>query len=135
MCIHAFVGIYLRSPLSSSVVAILEHVFAVGVQSPVVSFAWFSFLSRDFHEAVVQAQVVTNGVLPALLVLMVVREPVHDELVDTVQCYFTVRSVLHSHGDERNVAVRWFLRLLPLLHVGDHLQSVPVVIHPWIVRH
>jgi len=48
---------------------------------------------------------VADRVLPALLVLAVVGEAVHDELVDAVQGDAPVRRVLDGHGDERDVAV------------------------------
>lgn len=69
-----------------------------------------------------------DGVLPALLVLMVVWESVHDKLVDSVERDLPVRSVFDSHGDESDVAVRRFLWLLSLLHISEHLQSVSVVL-------
>ncbi len=37
---------------------------------------------RHLDEAVVEAEAVADGVLPALLVLPIEREQVHDELVD-----------------------------------------------------
>ena len=48
-----------------------------------------------------------DGVLPALLVLAVVREEVHDPLVDLVQRQHLVAGLLDRHGDEGDVRVRW----------------------------
>ena len=42
----------------------------------------------------------SDGVLPALLVLSVEREQVHDELIDLVQRAHLAGRVLDGHGDE-----------------------------------
>ena len=52
------------------------------MESPVGAFARSVRPSRDLDEAVVETEVVSQGVLPALSVLPVVGEVVHDELVD-----------------------------------------------------
>ena len=52
------------------------------MESPVGALARPVRPSRDLDEAVVEAEVVPEGVLPALGVLPVVREVVLDELVD-----------------------------------------------------
>ena len=52
------------------------------MESPVGTFARSVRPSRDLDEAVVETEVVTKGVLPALSVLPVVGEVVHDELVN-----------------------------------------------------
>jgi len=107
----------LRLPLPPTVVAVLEHVQALGVQGPVASFAGPPLLSGHLDEAVIQGQVVADGVLPALLVVVIEREPVHDELVDAAERRALLRRALDGHGDERDVAVR---RLLRRLLAGRH---------------
>ena len=47
-----------------------------------------------------------DAVLPALLVLAVEREALHDELVDAVERDAFVRLAHDRHGDEGDVAVR-----------------------------
>ena len=66
----------------SPVIALFEHVLALRVERPVISLALSSALSRDFDEALVERQVVTNRILPPFLVLLVKREFVDNELVD-----------------------------------------------------
>jgi len=48
----------------------------------------------------------SDGVLPPLLVLAVVREQVHDDLVDLAQRAHLLRRVLYRPRYERNVRVR-----------------------------
>jgi len=81
-------------PLSSCspapVIAVLEHFAGGRVQGPVTSLSdcmtfaivHIRSVSRYLHKAIIQAKVVSYAVLPALPVLPVVGEPVHDELVD-----------------------------------------------------
>ena len=71
-----------RAPFSASEIAIFEHFLAVWVECPVIAFTGFPFLARDFEKAIVETQIVANGILPTLLVLLVVREFLHDEFVD-----------------------------------------------------
>lgn len=50
---------------SSEERAVVEHVLSLRIQRPVVALARISRLTWDLHEAVVQAQVVTDRVLPS----------------------------------------------------------------------
>lgn len=61
-----------------------EHIIRGRVQHPVVALPRVVVMSRYLHEAFVQAEVVPDGVLPALFVLLVVREVLHDVLVNAV---------------------------------------------------
>ena len=55
-----------------------------------------------------------DGILPALLVLSVEREQVHDELVDFTQRQHLGRRVLYRHRDQRDVRVgRLGVRVAP----------------------
>lgn len=76
---------HLESLSSSQEAAVLEHVAAVGVQGPEGALSRLVRSSRDLDEAVVEAQVVSQAVLPSLGVLPVVGESLHDELVDVAQ--------------------------------------------------
>ena len=67
--------------------SVTEHVTTGWVESPVVAFSGASRSAGDLAEAVVEGEVVADGVLPALLVLLEVRESVHDESVDLVQSH------------------------------------------------
>ena len=63
-------------------------------------------MSRHLDEALVETEVVTYRVLPALLVLAVVGKVGHDKLVDAVERELLVGAVADGHHDERVVAVR-----------------------------
>lgn len=45
----------------------------------------------------------SDGILPSLFVLLVVREAIHDELVDAVQCDLLVASALDGHCNQRDI--------------------------------
>ena len=73
--------------VSAEEAASAEHVSARLVQRPVVAFAWASRSSWNFDEAIVEGQVVPNGVLPSLLVVFVVRKSeTQTLLVSTLVC-------------------------------------------------
>ncbi len=59
----------LEALLPPEVATVLEHIPAIGVESPETSFPGLVRGSRDFHKAVVEAERVTDGILPALLIL------------------------------------------------------------------
>ena len=84
---------------------VAEHVPALGVQGPVVAFPRAARGARHLDEAVVEGEVVADGVLPALLVLLEVGEAVHDEGVDLVERHHAGGGALDGHGDERDVGV------------------------------
>lgn len=103
------------------VVSLLEHVLAGRVQGPIVALALPAALPGNFNEAFVQTQVVSNAVLPALLVFLVERKLCDDVLVNTGQGQSLLRTLSDSHGDQSHIRVRrllgrvHFLRIL-LLH-------------------
>lgn len=96
----------LEALLSPEVAAVLEHVSRVGVQGPEGSLARLVRSPGHFEEAVVEAERVSYGVLPALLILPVEGEQVHDELVDFAEGEHLARRVLDGHRDEADVGVR-----------------------------
>ena len=61
-----------------------EDVICRRIKHPVVAFAWVVVVPRHLDKALVERKVVSDGVLPTLLVLPVVREVFHDELVNAV---------------------------------------------------
>lgn len=74
-------------------------------QCPVVALSLAAALARDLHEALVQAEIVPDRVLPALLVLLKVRELGRDELIDLAERGPFRGRVLNGHRDQRHVAV------------------------------
>uniref|UniRef100_A0A182ILT3 Uncharacterized protein n=1 Tax=Anopheles atroparvus TaxID=41427 RepID=A0A182ILT3_ANOAO len=98
---------------------VVEHVVRVRIERPVAALARLLVVPGHLHEALVEAEVVPDRVLPALLVVPVVREPVHDVLVDAVQRDLLVRRVLDRHRDQRDVRVRRLHHLLVLVRCGQ----------------
>ena len=101
---------------SSQEGTVVEHVLRHRVQCPVVAFAGISWLARNFYEAVVEWEVVSDGVLPGRELLPIVRETSHDKLADATERELLVRRLENGHCDEGYVRVRWFdqTRLLSL---------------------
>ena len=82
---HVLRAQHLEALPSPQKAAILEHVPAVRVQSPETAFPGLIRPPRDLDEAVVEREVVSQGILPPLGVLSIIRKPVHDELVNVTQ--------------------------------------------------
>lgn len=93
-------------PPSTPVVAVFEHILVLRVQRPVVALAFAAPLSGHLHEALVEAEVVADGVLPALLVALEVGELGRDVLVNLGEGSPLEVRRLDGHGDERHVRVR-----------------------------
>ena len=100
-----------------------DHVVAGGVQHPVVALTRVVVVAGHLDEALVEAEVVSDGVLPALLVALVVREVLHDEFVDLAESHALLGAAADGHHDEGVVAVGRFLRPLVLL-----LPVLPVLV-------
>ncbi len=64
------------------VISILKHVDRTGPQRPVGALACLLFVPWQLDKAVVEAEIVPDGVLPALLVVQVVRESPHYEAIN-----------------------------------------------------
>lgn len=95
-----------------------EHVLRRRVQHPVVALAGVIVVSRHFHKALVETEVMPDGVLPALSVLPVVREVGHDVLVDTIKREPLLGTVADGHHDEGVIAVGRLVVLLILLVIA-----------------
>ena len=89
-------------------------------QRPVVTLPWrVGLVARDLHEALVEREVVANGVLPAASVVAVEGEVVHNVVVDLVQRQLPLGRALYGHGDERDVGER-----RSLVHLHQLLSAV-----------
>lgn len=97
-------------PSPAMIVAVLEHVLVRWMEAPEVALTVRGIFARHLDEALVQAQVVPDGVLPAALVLLKVRKPGHDGPVDVAQGESTLRGFLECHVDEGHVRVRGLAR-------------------------
>lgn len=76
------------------------------MQRPKGSLAGFVRRARHLDETVVKAQGMPDRVLPALLILPIEREQIHDELIDLREGQHLVRCILYRHGDQADVRIR-----------------------------
>lgn len=113
-----------------------EHVLGARVQHPIISFSRVVVVSGNFNETLVQREIVPDGILPALFVVLVVGEMAHYVLVDAVQSEPLLRTLTDGHHDESVVTVRRLLalllvvrlsilRVLLLGRVGGRVDGVP----------
>ena len=102
-----FVRVKLEPLPPSEERAVLEHGDGLGVKGPVGALARPCGVPGHLDEAVVEAEVVSQGVLPALSVLPVVGEVVHDELVDLGEGQHLLVTMVKRHGSECYVGVGW----------------------------
>lgn len=79
------------------------------MHGPVGAFAGSVGPARDFDEAVVEGEIVSQRVLPSLRILAVISEVVHDEFVNFGQGAHLLRVVPDGHGRQRDVRVRRLL--------------------------
>ena len=91
--------------LSSEVATVFKHVTGIGVQRPEGPLPGLVGGPGDLQEAVVEAERVSDGVLPTLLVLTVEGKQVHDELVNLTKGQHFARRVLNGHRDQADVGV------------------------------
>ena len=75
------------------------------MQRPEAALARLVGRTRHFNETVVEAQRMANRVLPALLVLFVVREERHDVLVDVGQRDHLAFRTVDRHRDQADVRI------------------------------
>lgn len=78
--------------------AVLEHAEGLRMQGPVRSFAGFVGMTRNLDEAIVEAEIMSQGVLPALRVDPIVREAIGDEFVNVTQRQHLFRGTPDGHG-------------------------------------
>ena len=105
-----------------------EHDVVAGwVQGPIVALAWVIVRSRNLHKALVEGEIVSNGVLPSLFVLPVVREVLHDVVVDPTQRELSLLAGPDSHHNQGIVGEGRLLvlgLLVPRLRIFTFLLAV-----------
>jgi len=67
----------LEASAPAQIAAVVEHVVAVWIEHPVAALARLLVVTRHLDEALVQRQIMSDRVLPALLVLAIVRKPAY----------------------------------------------------------
>ena len=99
----------------SPVVAFLKHVLEADIRGkhPVVALSLAAALSWHLDETLVKAEVMSDRVLPAFLVLLKVRETLHNELVDSTKRQSFLRRLFDGHSDQSDIRVwRFDIRVL-----------------------
>lgn len=95
-----------------------EHVLGARVQHPIISFSRVVVMSGNFNETLVQREVVSDGILPTLFVVLVVRKMAHYVLVDSVQSEPFLRTLTDRHHNESVVTVRRLLALFLIVRLS-----------------
>ena len=85
--------------------AIVKHVLGQGVQDPVVPLAGVAWLPRHLDEAVIETQIVANGVLPPWKLFFVIRKSVLDKVTDATEGEPLVGGLEYAHTDHSDVGV------------------------------
>lgn len=109
----------LEATTTSQEWTVVEHTSWVRIECPVAAFARFFVVARDFDEALVQTEIVSNGILPALLVISVVRIFVHDVLIDVAQRYFAIGRRIDGHCNQCNVRIRRLYHFFVLMRTAE----------------
>lgn len=109
----------LETTTTTQIRSVVEHANRIGIQRPVAAFARFLVVAWHFHKTFVERQIVSNGILPALFVLSVVRVLLHDELIDAVQRDFALGRRINGHGNECNVWIRRFHHFFVLMWTAE----------------
>lgn len=100
-----------ESPLSATVASIFEHHFTRGIHCPIVaSVLIVGRVARELHEAVVEREVMSDGVSPLQRTRPVIRKVVCDESVDLRQGHLLPSGTRDGHADESDVGIGWFTR-------------------------
>ena len=86
-------------------VSVVEHLLTVRIYRPIASLARLMLRPRNFLEAFVQRQIVSDRALPAAIGLLIVQEVIADETVDGAQCQSMVTWLLDGHCDQGRVWV------------------------------
>lgn len=92
---------------ASQKATVVEHVFRERVQGPIIALSRIAGLARNLDEAIVERQVVPDGVLPGGKLVVIIGEAGHDELADAAQRQLLLRRLQDRHGDESDVRVGW----------------------------
>lgn len=92
-----------------------EHDVITGwVQCPVVALAWIIIRPGNLYKTFVEGEVVPDGILPALLVLPIVREVFHDVVVNATEGELSLWAGADSHHNQ-SVVRKWRLLVLGFL--------------------
>lgn len=89
--------------------ALFKHELGGRIDGPVVTFARSPQALWQFYEALVEREIVTHRVLPALIGPPEEREALLEELIDFAQCQTLAGRALDGHDDQCDVGIRRFL--------------------------
>lgn len=65
-------------------------------------------MTRHLDKAFIETKIVSNGVLPSLLIVAVIREILHDVLVNSIESQSFFGTLSDSQHDEGVVGIAWF---------------------------
>lgn len=122
-----------KSIAPSQKAPIFEHFGAGRVEFPEISFPGGSVLPRHLDEAIVQTEVMSDGILPRWPALSVIRKLLDDVVADFSQSEHFVRGLRDGHGYEGNVGVRRFDVVLIALRDGSSLLAVSILLASCVI--
>ena len=93
------------------------------MKCPVGALARPVWSPRNLDEAVIEAKIVSEGVLPPLCVLPVIWKPLHDKLVDLGEGQHPLGAVIEGHGGQGDVGVGGLAVTIRLAGRSRHLDS------------
>lgn len=102
---------------------ILKHIEGLRMKCPVRTLSWSIRPPWYFHETIVETEIVTQGILPALGILPVVREAIRDELVNLTEGQHLLGRAPDCHGCEGDVGIWWFLVAIRFARWPGHLNA------------
>lgn len=105
--------------------AVFEHFSTRRVKLPEVAFTGGTVFSWHFDEAVIEAEVVSDRVLPCWPSLSVVSKLAYNEVTDLTKCQHLVRRLGYGHGYQRYVGIRRLHVVLPALSSRDRGGFLP----------
>lgn len=86
-----------------------QFAFAVRINSPEATFAWFVLSTGHLHKVFVEAEIVANGILPAFARFgTIIWIMARDECINAGQCELFIGRRRYGLDNQLGVAVRWF---------------------------
>lgn len=86
----------------------LEHELLIGVDGPVMAFTWTSQGLGQFDETLVEAEIVTNRILPTLVRSPEKGKSLLEIVIDLTKGHSLDGDRLDGHHDHGNITERWF---------------------------
>ena len=111
--------------------AVVKHVLRLGVQGPEVPLTRVTRLSWHLDKAVIEAQIMADGVLPLGESVPIVGEPLLDKFADAVKGEPPLGGLDYGHGDEGDVGVG---RLAVIPVITERLLVLVTAVCPALLK-